>query len=145
MRHFITAMVIAITTACSEGGKQPPSGTENTNPNIEIEEPSYGAAYPLLSEIRFIASVSDDESPNTELTVTWTSDIDGDLHSSTADEDGDSMFEIDTLSVGAHNITATVWDPNDGEASSSILLNMIEEGEPPSIAILSPEEGCSGN
>jgi hypothetical protein len=140
MRHIQSLMVFAFATACSDGGKQSPiAGTGNTNPRVEINEPSYGAAYPLLSEIQFIASVSDTESNNTELTVTWTSDIDGDLYSSTADDDGDSIFETEDLSTGAHNITAQVRDPDGGEASASILLNMIEEGEPPSIAILTPD------
>ena len=119
----------------------------NTDPTVAIVSPMYGHSVSNEGTVDFLAEVDDEETPTIDLRISWTSDLDGDLFAGSPDEDGDAAFETETLSVGGHTITATVTDGDGGTAFATTLLNVFEPGEPPVVALLSPdadEQGVSG-
>ena len=61
-----------------------------------------------------------------------------------ATADGDASLEQTDLSLGAHRISAWVTDPDGGEASASILLNVYDPGEHPGRGPHPPLEGDVG-
>ena len=117
---------------------------ENTDPTIEIVSPEDGSNAIAGEPVRLLAYVSDTESDPESLTVAWSSDVDGDLARVDATADGDASLEQTDLSLGAHRISAWVTDPDGGEASASILLNVYDPGEPPAVVLTAPLEGDVG-
>ena len=117
---------------------------ENTDPTIEIVSPEDGSNAIAGEPVRLLAYVSDTESDAESLTVAWSSDVDGDLARVDATADGDASLEQTDLSLGAHRISAWVTDPDGGEASASILLNVYDPGEPPAVVLTAPLEGDVG-
>ncbi len=111
----------------------------NEDPTVEILSPNYGASFSTDEEIDFLALAQDAESAGPELSVSWTSSVDGDLFADTANEDGNARFTGEELSVGGHTITVTATDPDEGSSSHSILISIFDPGLPPTIAIVSPD------
>jgi len=137
---FVSVLLLP---ACGES-EDSKAEFENTNPSIEIVSPDDGTNMISGQAVRFLAYVSDAESDASTLTVGWSSDVDGDLERVEATEDGDASIERDDLSLGAHRISAWVMDPDGGEATASILLNVYDPGEPPEVVLTAPLEGDVG-
>jgi hypothetical protein len=133
--HFLLPILLA----CTSATKAPAEG-DNSAPSIEIVAPDYGSNFTIEENIDFLASVSDEESNNETLMVSWTSDLNGDLSAELADESGNASLESDPLIAGGHTITATAIDPDGAQTSVSILVNIIDPGMPPEIALLSPDD-----
>jgi hypothetical protein len=83
-------------------------GPPNTAPSCAIitEYASSGAGDP----VDFTGTTSDVDVPSDMLEVTWSSDIDGDLGTSTPDSAGNITFRTAALSTGDHRVTMTVTD-----------------------------------
>jgi len=137
--HFLLPILLA----CTSATKAPAEG-DNSAPSIEIVAPEYGSNFTIEMDIDFLATVSDEESSSDTLMVSWTSDLNGDLSAELADEAGNAGFESDPLIAGGHTITATAIDPDGALTSTSILVNIIDPGIPPVIALLSPGDDDFG-
>ena len=139
MNRLALLSIVLLGCPTSEDKAKNSTPALNENPTVEILSPTYGASFATDEEINFLALVQDAESSGTELGVSWASSIDGDLHASNADDDGNARFTGEELSVGGHTITVTATDPDEGIASHSILVSIFDPGLPPEIAIVDPD------
>ena len=117
------------------------NGPENTDPEVDFISPEDGDTAADGESVRFLAYVTDSESDPTELTVHWSSSIDGELGRVDADEDGNAGLEWDDFSLGTHTISAWVTDPDGGEATASIQLIVYDPGNPPEVVLTAPLDG----
>ena len=113
-------------------------GPPNSAPLCEILTPLDGSAGPQGETIQFTATASDVDVEPDWLTVTWTSDKDGEIGNSTPTSDGDISFSYAGLSVNSHSITMRVTDEV-GETCSKAIDYTV--GTAPSITIDTPTDG----
>ena len=75
----------------------------------------------------------EDEDRKISTQLDWSSDLDGPLATD------HSSFDISTLSVGTHIITASVVDSFGNPGSAPITIT-IEEDDPPVVTIIAPPD-----
>jgi len=103
---------------------------ENTPPSIEIIEPLDGELFSLDDLIRFDAIVSDAEEDASELTVSISSSIDGDMGvTASPASSGDYSAGI-YLSGGVHLVTLTVEDSYGRSDQDAVEVEVYEQGPP---------------
>lgn len=113
-------------------------GGINQEPTCEILTPESGTAFVEGESIDFSGFAFDEDISNTQLTIKWTSSIDGEFNTQNADTDGGLAFSYNGLSKGSHTISLQVYDDVDTLCQQSVQL---EIGSPPTIAITSPSNG----
>ena len=113
-------------------------GPPNTAPECAILLPVDSSAGPQGNAVQFEATASDIDIPSDMLTVTWNSDKDGELGSSTPTSAGEITFSYSDLSVNQHNITMTVTDEVGATCTTAMNYTV---GTPPSISLDSPLAG----
>ena len=96
----------------------------NTAPTVELTSPSDGDVVVEGDPVLFSAVVSDGEDALGDLTVTWTSSIDGVLVGAVSDDSGTVGFSALEMSVGTHIITVTVVDTGGLSAMAMAVLNV---------------------
>ncbi len=79
-------------------------------PEATIDAPVEGDIYNVGEEITFLGSVVDSQTAPDALGVTWESDVDGELDTTSADAAGLTTFDLATLSAGDHVISLTALD-----------------------------------
>ena len=118
----------------------------NNPPSITIASPSTGDVVTEGDPVLFDATITDVEDGPAELSVQWTSDIDGVLSTAPPDSSGYSRFTNSSLSLGSHAITLTVTD-TDGAYTSALLVIEIEAAPvintPPTVVIVTPADGAT--
>jgi len=105
------------------------------NPQIIETEPADGTIYTEGTPITLVARVSDTETPENELQVSWESLADGYLGSTAADAFGHASLEIDDLSAGTQAITVSVIDTDGMMASDTQTLIINQPPTTPSISL----------
>ena len=113
-------------------------GPPNTAPQCQIIAPESGSVGQEGELVTFEAEVSDVDVPSDWLTVTWESDKDGELGSSSPNSDGSVTFAWSDLSVDTHTVTMRVSDEVDATCTDSLLYTV---GTPPDVNLTSPGEG----
>lgn len=104
-------------------------------PTITVILPSMPAEFSENEEIIFSADVFDDETPNQDIKVTWASNIDGVINTSSPSANGNISFSTSSLSRGLHDITVTAEDADGYTASASIEVSTFSPGQ---ITLLEP-------
>ena len=113
-------------------------GPPNSAPLCEIIMPVNGDAGPEGETVQFVATTSDVDVAPDWLSVTWTSDKDGEIGTSTPTSDGDIVFSYADLTVNTHTITMQVMDEVGATCTRGIEYTV---GTPPSVTIDSPVDG----
>lgn len=112
--------------------------SENQAPECGIVEPASAAAFDTGATITFTGTATDVHQPASELAVSWSSDKDGALGSSTADTDGTVTFATSTLSVDTHTVTLSVTDELGEVCTDSVQVAV---GNRPEVSIEAPSSG----
>jgi len=99
--------------------------TVGAAPEVSLSSPSTGDIYNQGETISFAAQVSDQEDAATDLSLSWLTDLDGEISTQGADSNGQASFASDALSVGSHVLTLTVTDSHGlwGQAIVSFTVN----------------------
>lgn len=104
----------------------PLEGSSNEAPTVTITDPADGAEYADGETVIFQALLSDNNDDPEDLTVSWSSDINGVFSTQGADAGGSTVAAVDDLSIGDHIISVTATD-SDGYLSSDYIA--IEIGD----------------
>lgn len=109
--------------------------TVGSAPEIGIDAPGDGDVVGQAEEVVFSATVSDAEDAPQDLTLEWSSDVDGTLSTAPADARGITTFTFAGLTLGAQTVTLTATD-TDG-LMSTVLVHFTVDGAPsaPSITL----------
>ncbi len=115
-----------------------------TPPSIILQQPYANTLINEGDEQVFSALVSDTEQSGPELMVEWSSDVNGTLYMGPAESSGISQFETDSLSFGAHIITATVTDLDGLYATANVNMTVNAIPSQPSV-IISPDPATTSD
>lgn len=99
-----------------------PNISGNTPPDVTITAPLDGSSHPFGGEITFSGTAQDDSDGEISSGLSWTSDLDGGIGSGAG-------FATSSLSVGTHQITASVSDSEGAPGSDQISITI----DPPPI------------
>jgi len=100
-------------------------------PNISISLPNNSQIFIHKASISFNGTSIDPQDGDISLSIVWTSSINGNI--------GNGRF-TKNLSIGLHNITATIQDSHGLVNRSSVLIR-VEPPQFPGISIISPKHG----
>ncbi|MCB9778695.1 MAG: hypothetical protein H6742_09050 [Alphaproteobacteria bacterium] len=109
--------------------------TVGSGPEVVITAPGDGSRVADGATVSLQATASDDEDSGPELSLSWTSSIDGTLGTVTPDSGGASTLAISSLSPGTHVLTATALDTTGLTGSDSISLVVNQPPGAPDVSI----------
>ena len=81
-----------------------------TVPTVSIDQPLDSGLFSVGDTITFRGTATDNEDPEDQISVVWTSDIDGELQSSNPNSQGVSQFTYSELSAGVHSVSLSATD-----------------------------------
>ncbi len=110
-------------------------GPPNSTPDCAITAPATLGASESGERVDFLATVSDGDIGSNLLSVTWDSDKDGVLGTSSPDSAGSVAFSTSSLSVNTHRVTMTVADEVGATCASAITWTV---GTAPAITLETP-------
>ena len=110
-------------------------------PEIELILPGMPANFSPNEKIVFSFNVVDQDSPNTELKVEMSSNLDGKLLETQPDASNNVKFETSTLSRGKHTITITATDNDKYTTTKSFEVSTMAPGN----LVLESAVSSSGN
>lgn len=139
------AVLFSLLSACL-GGSDAKITTYENPPDLSIVSPVNGAEYDQGAVINFEARISDDSDAPEDITITWSSDVDGELNSgNTASADGTISFATANLTPGyTHTITLEAVDTDALSNSVTVAVDIIDLPEAPEISVVQPASGQSG-
>ena len=96
-----------------------------TAPVLTLTSPTDTDVYSLGDSISFQGSVEDQEDMPSDISLSWTSDIDGEFATEGANSNGNISFNLSTLSAGLHSISVVATDSTGMTDSTSlnVLIN----------------------
>ncbi len=106
-----------------------------TPPTLEVTRPTAGGVLYDVGGVTFSATVADEESDPDELTLSWTSDVDGEFNTDSPPQDGLVAFTDDTLSPGDQTLTVVLTDPDGLTATSEIPFSIDVGPSEPTVEI----------
>ena len=109
----------------------------NAAPQVTITAPANGSSFPAGTSIAFAGSATDAEDGNLTSSLSWSSNLDGNIGSG-------GSFNA-TLSTGTHTVTASVTDSGGASGSDQITVTVTGGGgnTPPSVNISAPASGST--
>lgn len=120
-------------------------GVYNTPPVVSIKLPVDGAEVNEGETVTFEGRVDDGQTDPDKLEITWASDIDGVWENALPpDTSGVILYPKSNLSVGNHTISLAATDEMGERASFSITLTVLDVPDAPSINVVHPANGESG-
>ena len=136
--RILTSVLCLSLLSCVDTADKDAVSYFNTPPNIRIDEPVDGSSYVQFEDVLFVIYVEDNQDPAEELTLEWSSDIQGTLMGPTnPSEDGTAFYPTANLDGGYHTILITVIDTEGLSSAQSIHVDI--EGQS-GMEIISPEE-----
>ncbi len=93
-------------------------------PEITLKVPADGSTHTEEDAITFMASVSDEEDAPDELSISWSSSLDGEFSTQAADSAGSVQITTADLQVGYHTITAQATDTDGMSTSAQVTLTI---------------------
>ncbi len=117
-------------------------GPPNSAPGCALLSPADDSTVSLGETVIFEAEVQDADVPADWLEVSWQSDKDGALGSSTPNSAGEVTFAYGDLSADTHLVSMTVSDELGETCTDDVLLTV---GSPPSVSISAPSDGSVVN
>jgi hypothetical protein len=118
-------------------------GVYNTPPTVSVLAPADGAQFNPGDLVEFLGAAQDGQDPETDLTISWESSIDGVIGTDPPDGDGNVYLATNALSSGQHIVTLTAVDTDAESASTSLTLDVApgSVGGAPTVVILGPTDG----
>jgi hypothetical protein len=110
-------------------------------PSLVVVLPTAPAEFSEGEEINFSVDVTDQDSPNEDITVTWTSNLDGELHVGSLNSAGNASFSTTNLSKGEHLITIEAADTDNQTDVATIQVSTLL---PSPIILATPEKTPNG-
>ncbi|MEC7985941.1 MAG: hypothetical protein VX278_12315, partial [Myxococcota bacterium] len=95
-----------------------------TPPIVSIDAPTLSSLHAVGDSITFQATVTDSEDFLSDVSVAWSSDIDGVFFENMASGNGESLFSFGNLSAGYHNITVEATDSIGLQSSSTTTIQV---------------------
>lgn len=114
----------------------------NTAPDCAITAPPDGSSGGEGELVVFQGEASDLDIPASDLSVVFSSNIDGELGSVTPTSEGIVEFPYSNLTSGSHLISMTVTDEVDGECVANVVYTI---GSAPIITVDEPTTGSTYN
>ena len=114
----------------------------NQPPSCGIVSPESGSGGGTGMASMFIGVVDDADIGPEPLDVSWASNLDGMLGSSTPDSEGNVALSVSSLTVGTHTVSLSVTDEVGALCVDDIVFVV---GRPPAVAIASPADGSVVN
>ena len=144
MRFYIVGFSFLITAGCNSEKKTSEEDVLSETTGAEITNPVASGIHYSDQPITFSGRVWDDEDSASELTIIWSSSLDGDLAIANQPNDVGEVSGSAYLSQGDHQIQLTVQDSagNVGKANVSIAVG--PPNTAPSCEITSPQTGTVG-
>ena len=84
--------------------------TVGTPPELTVTSPLDGDVLNETDAVSFTAMALDNEDLETDISLSWSSDVDGEFSTQGADSSGAISFSVDTLTAGAHALTVRALD-----------------------------------
>ena len=126
MRKAQAIFLSTLTVLAACGDMDKGVTVHNTDPVVSFESPIEGTEFQVAEAIPFVATVEDKESGPEDLSLEWTSDLDGLLKEGTIPSaDGEATFTTAGLSEGLHTITLKATDPG-GQIGSDYMTVSVE-------------------
>ncbi|MFN7144788.1 MAG: putative metal-binding motif-containing protein [Myxococcota bacterium] len=140
---FRSATLLLLAAGCGGDNKV---SVYNTPPVVSISLPVDGAQVDEGTLVTFEGRVEDGQTPSEELTISWSSDIDGVFANPTpSDASGVVLYSSGSLSVGNHAITLSATDEMAERAIYTIALTVIDVPDAPTLSIVHPANGETGH
>ncbi len=113
-------------------------------PVLTVLTPSDGETVHDVEGVAFYATAIDEDGKNTDITVTWTSTVDGEFASSAPLEDGSVAVETEALTPGAQGITVVATDA-DGLTDTVEVTFDVNVGPTKPIIEITPDPAYTNN
>ncbi len=114
----------------------------NEPPTCGITAPQADTVFQVGDTVDLEGWVEDLEEAPAALSVSWASDVDGDLGSSDPDDEGLVTLSTAALSMANHTVTMLASDSEGDSCSDTVAFTV---GNPPSVTISDPVDGAVVN
>ncbi len=141
-RLMVMALAGASLTLMGCPDEEPPAAT-NQVPVVRVFSPVSGVSIAHGDSLNLTGSCIDPDGAEDTQVAAWTSDIDGELASSSPDGAGNVSESAFGLSAGEHVITLTCTDSEGDSATDSRDQIFIQANTPPLVEIDEPDNGDS--
>lgn len=106
-----------------------------TTPVVSVLSPSSNSFVAVGDSVMFEGTIVDQESQGNQLSVEWTSSLDGVLYTGQPSSQGSTQFSTDMLSAGVHSITLSSTDPSGLSADDVVSLRVNTPPTTPTVSI----------